>query len=99
MPDASLEEDVIMTVDRGLRGIAGGFVLVSLGLGYWIHPAWFLFTAFVGANLFQSAFTNWCPAMVALRKLGVPDTAKADCCGERQASPVSKPGCCGGTMS
>jgi len=42
-----------------------------VALGYWVHPAWFLFTAFVGLNLFQSAFTNWCPMMSFLGKLGV----------------------------
>jgi hypothetical protein len=62
-----------MTVDRYLRMLAGGFVLASLALGYWVSPWWYLFTAFVGLNLFQSAFTNWCPAMTFLRKLGVPD--------------------------
>jgi hypothetical protein len=36
-----------------------------------LNPAWFLFTAFVGLNLFQSAFTNWCPMMTILRKLSV----------------------------
>jgi hypothetical protein len=51
--------------------IAGAFVLASLALGYWINPKWYLFTAFVGLNLFQSAFTNWCPMMTFLRKLGV----------------------------
>ena len=60
-----------MTVDRYLRLIAGFFVLVSLALGYWASPYWFLFTAFVGANLLQSAFTNWCPMMAILRKLEV----------------------------
>jgi len=45
--------------------------MLSVALGYWVHPAWFLFTAFVGLNLFQSAFTNWCPMMTILRKLGV----------------------------
>lgn len=60
-----------MTVERYLRLIAGFFVMVSVAAGYWIHPAWFLFTAFVGLNLFQSAFTNWCPMMTFLRKLGV----------------------------
>lgn len=60
-----------MTVDRYLRLIAGAFVLASLGLGYWVSPYWFLFTAFVGLNLFQSAFTNWCPMMTFLRKAGV----------------------------
>lgn len=60
-----------MTVNRYLRMIAGGFVLLSVGLGYWVSPWWFLFTAFVGLNLFQSSFTNWCPMMTFLRKAGV----------------------------
>jgi EamA domain-containing membrane protein RarD len=51
--------------------IAGAFVLVSLALGYFVNPLWYLFTAFVGLNLFQSAFTNWCPMMTILQKLGV----------------------------
>ena len=60
-----------MTVERYLRLIAGAFVLVSLALGYWVNPYWFLFTAFVGLNLFQSGFTNWCPMMAFLRILGL----------------------------
>ena len=60
-----------MTVNEGLRLIAGLFVLLSVALGYYVHPAWFLFTAFVGVNLFQSAFSGWCPAMWVLRKLGL----------------------------
>ncbi len=60
-----------MTIERYLRLIAGAFTLASLALGYWMSPKWYLFTAFVGANLLQSAFTNWCPAMTLLRKLGV----------------------------
>jgi len=60
-----------MTVERYLRMIAGFFVILSLALGAWVHPYWFWFTAFVGLNLFQSAFTNWCPMMTILRKLGV----------------------------
>ena len=60
-----------MTIERYLRMIAGTFVLLSLALGHWVHPYWYLFTAFVGLNLFQSAFTNWCPMMAFLRKLGV----------------------------
>jgi hypothetical protein len=59
-----------MTVDRYLRMIAGFFVLLSVALGHYVNPAWFWFTAFVGLNLFQSAFTNWCPMMTILRKLG-----------------------------
>jgi len=60
-----------MDIGRYLRLIAGLFVVTTVALGYWVHPAWFLFTAFVGLNLFQSAFTDWCPMMVILRKLGV----------------------------
>ncbi len=60
-----------MTVDRYLRLLAGFFVLLSLALGVLVSPYWYLFTAFVGLNLLQSAFTNWCPAMTILRKLGV----------------------------
>jgi len=62
-----------MTVDRAIRALAGFFIMASVALGYWVHPGFFLFTAFVGANLFQSAFTNTCPAMVVFRKLGLPD--------------------------
>ena len=64
-----------MTINEWLRGIAGTFVLLSVALGWFVHPAFFLFTAFVGANLLQSAFTKWCPMMTFLRKLGVPDEA------------------------
>jgi hypothetical protein len=60
-----------MTVERYLRLIAGFFVLLSVALGYWVSPYWFVFTAFVGLNLFQSAFTDWCPMMTILRKAGV----------------------------
>jgi hypothetical protein len=60
-----------MDTHRGIRLIAGVFVLASLALGYLVSPWWYLFTAFVGLNLLQSAFTNWCPMMTFLRKLGV----------------------------
>ncbi len=60
-----------MTVERYLRMLAGFFILLSLALGHWVHPNWYLFTAFVGFNLFQSAFTNWCPMMTVLQKLGM----------------------------
>lgn len=62
-----------MTVERTLRLMAGAFVLISLALGHWVSPYWYLFTAFVGLNLFQSGITNWCPAMAILRKLGMKD--------------------------
>ena len=63
-----------MSIERYLRLIAGFFVTLSVALGYWVSPLWFLFTAFVGLNLFQSAFTDWCPMMTILRKLGVEST-------------------------
>ena len=59
-----------MNVERFLRLIAGAFVMLTLALGYWVSPYWYLFTAFIGLNLFQSAFTNWCPMMSILHKLG-----------------------------
>ena len=62
-----------MNVERYLRLIAGVFVMLSVSLGYYVSPYWFLFTAFIGLNLFQSAFSNWCPMMTFLRKLGVHD--------------------------
>lgn len=62
-----------MTIHQYLRAIAGAFVLLSLALAWWVSPYWLLFTAFVGLNLFQSAFTDWCPMMTFLRKLGVKE--------------------------
>lgn len=49
-----------MSLENRIRAIAGTFVLASLALGWWVNPLWFLFTAFVGLNLLQSAFTRWC---------------------------------------
>lgn len=62
-----------MRVNDCLRGIAGFFVLASLVLGYFVHPGAYLFTAFVGLNLLQSAFTKYCPMMTFLHWLGVRD--------------------------
>jgi hypothetical protein len=59
-----------MTIERGLRLAAGVVVLLSVSLGYFVHPAWFLLTAFAGLNLLQSAFTNWCPMVSILSRLG-----------------------------
>jgi hypothetical protein len=66
-----------MTIHRILRMVAGGFVLISLALSQLVSPNWLWFTAFVGLNLLQSAFTNWCPLMTILRKLGVPESPAA----------------------
>jgi hypothetical protein len=60
-----------MNLERLLRAIAGFFIFVSVLLAYYHSPYWLFFTAFVGLNLFQSAFTNWCPMMFILQKLGV----------------------------
>ena len=66
-----------MTIERALRGIAGFFILLSIGLS-WAQgavdlssPSWLWFTAFVGLNLLQSSFTNLCPMITILRKLGL----------------------------
>ena len=67
-----------MTINRSIRIIAGLFVLVSLALGapaspFYVSSYWLWFTAFVGANLFQSGITRWCLMENILRKFGVPD--------------------------
>ena len=64
-----------MTVERGLRLMAGVVVLLSLALAYYFSHYWLLLTAFVGLNLLQSAFTNWCPGMIFLRALGLKDAS------------------------
>jgi hypothetical protein len=61
-----------MSIERWIRLIAGSFVLISLALAHWVNPNWLWFTAFVGANLFQSALTRWCLMEDILVKLGVP---------------------------
>jgi hypothetical protein len=60
-----------MNVERWLRLIAGTLVMLTVALSYLHDPRWLYFTAFIGLNLFQSAFTNWCPMMAILRGLGV----------------------------
>jgi hypothetical protein len=60
-----------MTVEQSLRGIAGFFIIASVLLAHYYSPYWLFFTGFVGLNLLQSAFTQWCPMMTFLRKLGV----------------------------
>ncbi|HET8770494.1 MAG TPA: DUF2892 domain-containing protein [Gemmatimonadaceae bacterium] len=60
-----------MCDDRIIRRFAGTFILLSLALGWWVNPAWFLFTAFVGVNLLQSSFTSFCPLERVLGRFGV----------------------------
>ena len=62
-----------MTVESGVRLMAGVMVLLSLALAHFLSPYWLWLTAFVGLNLLQSAFTNWCPAMAILRGIGLKD--------------------------
>ena len=62
-----------MCVERALRLIGGGFVMASVLAGMYVSPYFYWFTLFVGLNLFQSGFTNWCPMMAILRKAGLPD--------------------------
>ncbi len=57
-----------MSLENTIRAIAGSFILISLALGYFVSPYWFLFTTFVGVNLFQSAFTKWCLMEDILKK-------------------------------
>jgi hypothetical protein len=64
-----------MSLEPMLRLIAGVFVTASVLLGMFVHPAFLWFTLFVGVNLTQSAFTNWCPMMSFLRRLGVRENA------------------------
>ena len=66
-----------MNVERGLRLMAGVVTLLSLALAHYFSPSWLWLTAFVGLNLLQSAFTNWCPGMLMLRALGLKDASCA----------------------
>jgi hypothetical protein len=59
-----------MPVESAVRAMAGVLVLASLALGHFVSPWFYLFTAFVGLNLFQSAFTGFCPAAIVFKKLG-----------------------------
>ncbi|MGE5609145.1 MAG: DUF2892 domain-containing protein [Bacillota bacterium] len=69
-----------MTIECALRLMAGFFVLLSVALAQYVSPWWLLFTAFVGLNLLQSGFTNWCPAMWILQKVGLPQPVEPSCC-------------------
>ncbi|MDH4228167.1 MAG: DUF2892 domain-containing protein [Nitrospirota bacterium] len=72
-----------MTVDEALRAMAGSFLLISLGLAHYVSEYWLLFSAFIGLNLLQSAFSKWCPAMTIFRKMGLPEGGSG--CGAKAA--------------
>lgn len=59
-----------MYIERILRIVAGSFIIISLLLAHFHTPNWLWFTGFVGLNLFQSGFTNWCPLITILEKMG-----------------------------
>ena len=63
-----------MSVNDWIHVLAGIFIMVSLALGTWVNPWWYLFTAFVGANLFQYGISKFCPMALVLRKFGVRET-------------------------
>lgn len=69
-----------MTVERSVRLMAGVMILLSLALAHFHSQNWLWLTAFVGLNLLQSAFTNWCPAMSIFRAMGLKD---GNCCGTK----------------
>jgi hypothetical protein len=71
-----------MSLDHRIKAIAGTFILISLALARWVNPHWLWFTAFVGFNLLQSAFTHFCPMAIFLRKVGWAGSAggTASCC-------------------
>lgn len=62
----------MMTIDRAVLAFAGTMTLLSAALVYWVSTWWLLLTVFVGLNMLQSAFTRFCPAAKAFKKLGVP---------------------------
>jgi hypothetical protein len=60
-----------MNIDRAVLGFAGLVVLVSVALGHFVSPYWFLLTAFAGLNMLQASVTGFCPAAMIFRKLGL----------------------------
>lgn len=72
-----------MIVTDWVHVAAGLLILISLALGTWVHPYWYLVTAFVGANLFQYGFSGFCPLALLIKKLGIPETREKKSCGGR----------------
>jgi hypothetical protein len=68
-----------MTIERGVRLLAGTMVLLSLALSEWVSHYWLFLTLFVGLNLFQSALTTWCPAEYILKAIGLSEGGKSTC--------------------
>ncbi|MBI3564413.1 MAG: DUF2892 domain-containing protein [Elusimicrobia bacterium] len=74
-----------MSLEHKIRAIAGTFILASLALAHWVDPRFLWFTAFVGANLIQSAFTRWCLMEDILKKAGLAGPGES-CCGGKDGS-------------
>lgn len=79
-----------MHVERALRLIAGFFILLSVALAHFHSPYWLWFTAFVGLNLLQSGFTNWCPMMYFLKVAGVKEYPDKCCAKEEPQEQVKE---------
>jgi len=75
-----------MTIERGLRLVAGIMVMASVCLGHFHSPYWFWLTALVGLNLFQSAFTNWCPMVWILGRIGLKPCQPVDAASEANSA-------------
>lgn len=69
-----------MSLDRAIMAFAGVMILASIALTRFVHPDFWWLTAFIGANLFQSAFTGFCPAGKVMRKLGIGRNASGGSC-------------------
>lgn len=69
-----------MSLDRAIMAFAGVMILVSIVLTKFVHPNFWWLTAFIGANLFQSAFTGFCPAGMVMKKLGIGRNASGTSC-------------------
>ena len=80
-----------MSLHHKIRLIAGTFVLASLTLGWLVHPGWLLFTAFVGLNLIQSAFTRWCPMETILLRTGIHEPTPGEEAAARARAATSRP--------
>lgn len=72
-----------MTIERAVRLLAGSMILISLVLTQWVSHYWLFLTLFVGLNLFQSALTDWCPAELILRALGLKQNGSGPACASR----------------
>ena len=70
-----------MSLDRAIMAFAGVMILISILLTKFVHPNWFWLTVFIGANLFQSAFTGFCPAGKIMSRLGIGKNADGAACG------------------